>query len=119
MSNSKEKLRLVTYLSPGIPVEIFETLMNYLEEVTGRDAYLRYESRWPGPPADRTDPFTDNEVDIGKINCYLVFLKEGPLGREFSPSPLCLFVFMPPKGGILKLNRPSVCLPSVIQALYI
>ncbi|XP_053374947.1 uncharacterized protein LOC123533623 [Mercenaria mercenaria] len=66
MSESKEmeKLRLVTYLSPGIPVEIFETFMNYQEEVTGRDAYLIYESRWSGPPADRTDPFTANEVDI-------------------------------------------------------
>ncbi|XP_060561634.1 uncharacterized protein LOC132721365 [Ruditapes philippinarum] len=79
MSDSKEKLRLVTYLSPGIPVEIFETLMNYLEEVTGRDAYLRYESRWPGPPADRTDPFTDNEVDIGFMESsdYLRLIEHG------------------------------------------
>lgn len=60
-----KKLRLMTYLSPGIPVEVFETLMRYLEEVTGQDAYLIYESRWSGPPADKTDPFTADEVDIG------------------------------------------------------
>ena len=41
--------------------------MNYLEEVAGREAYLIYESRWSGPPADRTDPFTANEIDIGEI----------------------------------------------------
>lgn len=59
-----QKLRLITYLSPGIPVEIFEIYMRYLEEVTGQDAYLIYESRWSGPPEDRTDPFTADEVDI-------------------------------------------------------
>ncbi|OWF40959.1 uncharacterized protein LOC110463096 [Mizuhopecten yessoensis] len=62
---SEKKLRMITYLSPGLPVELFETIMQYLEEVTEKEAYLIYESRWAGPPRDRTDPFTADEVDIG------------------------------------------------------
>ncbi|XP_060071005.1 uncharacterized protein LOC132550920 [Ylistrum balloti] len=62
---SEKKLRLITYLSPGVPVQLFETVMQYLEEALGREAYLIYESRWTGPPRDRTDPFTADEVDIG------------------------------------------------------
>ncbi|ESO97728.1 hypothetical protein LOTGIDRAFT_208867 [Lottia gigantea] len=60
-----EKLRLITYLSPGIPIELFETLMHYLEQVTGREAYIIHESRWSCPPSERVDLFTTDEVDIG------------------------------------------------------
>ena len=61
-----KRLRFITYLCPGLPVELFETIMQYLEHVTGQECYLVYESRWTGPPTDRTDPFTSDEVDIGK-----------------------------------------------------
>lgn len=64
-SSSQRKLRFVTYLSPDIPVQVFETFMFYLEEVTGLDTHLLYESRYTGPPADKADPFETNEVDIG------------------------------------------------------
>ncbi|XP_069135816.1 uncharacterized protein [Argopecten irradians] len=62
---SEKKLRLITYMCPGLPVELFEVILQYLEEVTEREAYLIYESRWDGPPRERTDPFTADEVDIG------------------------------------------------------
>ncbi|XP_033747530.1 uncharacterized protein LOC117332650 [Pecten maximus] len=62
---SEKKLRMITYLSPGLPVQLFEVLMQYLEEITGMETYLIYESRWTGPPRERTDPFTADEVDIG------------------------------------------------------
>lgn len=65
MSDSK-KLRFITYLCPYIPVEVVETYMWYLSETLKTEVYLRYESRWPGPPTDREDPFTLDEVDIGK-----------------------------------------------------
>ncbi|KAL5015853.1 hypothetical protein ScPMuIL_005442 [Solemya velum] len=68
------KLRFITYLSPGLPVKFFEILMHYLEEVTGRETYLIYESRWSGPPTDRKDPFTLDEVDIGFM-CSSGFLR--------------------------------------------
>ena len=65
--NSVKKLRLITYLSPGLPIELFETIENYLEEETKLRTSLLYESRWTGPPTDRTDPFTEDEVDIGTV----------------------------------------------------
>jgi hypothetical protein len=65
-SPPSKKLRFVTYLSPGIPVGLFETIMYYLEEVTGRHAYLIHESRWSGPPPGRDDPLTLDEVDVSR-----------------------------------------------------
>lgn len=66
MSNNK-KLRCITYLSPDIPVETFEAFVQYIEQVTGCETYLIYESRSKGPPEDKVDPFTSDEVDIGKV----------------------------------------------------
>ena len=65
---SNDKLRFITYLSPGVPVQLFDTVMQYLEEVTGKQSYLIHESRWSGPPLDREDPFTADDVDIGTKN---------------------------------------------------
>lgn len=70
---SKDKLRFITYLSPGVPVQVFEIIMQYLEEVTGKQSYLIHESRWSGPPLDR-DPFTNDDVDIGFV-CSAAFLR--------------------------------------------
>jgi len=66
MSNNR-KLRCITYLSPDIPVETFETFVQYVEELTGCESYLIYESRSKGPSEDKVDPFTSDEVDIGKL----------------------------------------------------
>ena len=68
--NPHRKMRFITYLSPALPVELFETIVHYLEEKLGFDSYLIYESRYEGPPADKTDPFTLDEVDIGKYCLY-------------------------------------------------
>ena len=38
--HSSNKLRLITYVSPDVPVALFELLRDYLEEVTGHEAYL-------------------------------------------------------------------------------
>ncbi|XP_071509009.1 uncharacterized protein [Diadema antillarum] len=62
------QLRLMTYLSPGLPVEFFEMIAHYLEEKMGCPVYLIYESRWSGPPSDRTDPFTLDHIDLAFMN---------------------------------------------------
>ncbi|KAJ8311993.1 hypothetical protein KUTeg_009366 [Tegillarca granosa] len=71
---TNNKLRLITYLAPGVPMELFETIMYYLEEETGKEGYLITESRWSGPPPERTDPFTADEADIGFM-CSSGFLR--------------------------------------------
>ena len=60
------QLRLITYLSPGLPVEFFEMISHYLEEKMKCPVYLIYESRWTGPPEGRADPFTLDHVDLGE-----------------------------------------------------
>uniref|UniRef100_A0A1B6KMP1 Uncharacterized protein n=1 Tax=Graphocephala atropunctata TaxID=36148 RepID=A0A1B6KMP1_9HEMI len=65
MSRKGGKLRLVTYMCPSHPVELYELLMSYLEETLDCEATLMYESRSGGGPLpDREDPFTDNSIDI-------------------------------------------------------
>jgi hypothetical protein len=66
MANSRPKLRIITYMCPSHPVELYELILQYLEEETGCQASLLYESRSPGQLSDRLDPFTDDSADIGE-----------------------------------------------------
>ena len=59
-------LRLLTYLVPGLPLELYQTYQHYLEEALGCPVSLAVESRWSGPPRDRKDPFTEDLVDLGR-----------------------------------------------------
>lgn len=65
------KLRIMTYLAPGLPLDFFDLFRDYLEKETGINSYIIYESRWSGPPLDRKDPFTADEADIGKSTFHI------------------------------------------------
>lgn len=65
MGSPRPKLRIITYMCPSHPVELYELILQYLEEEAGFEASLLYESRGPGPLSDRVDPFTDDAVDMG------------------------------------------------------
>lgn len=65
MAATKPKLRLITYMCPSHPVELYELIMQYLEEEVGCHASLLYESRGSGPLPYREDPFTADSVDLG------------------------------------------------------
>ena len=65
MASTKPKLRIITYMCPSHPVELYELIMQYLEEEISCHASLLYESRGPGPLADREDPFALDTVDLG------------------------------------------------------
>lgn len=41
----RPELRIVNYMSPSIPIELYETLAFYLEEKLNCYATIRYESR--------------------------------------------------------------------------
>lgn len=59
-------LRLITYLVPSHPVELYECIAHFLEEELGVNVTLHYESRNPIDLFDnRPDPFLLNEADIG------------------------------------------------------
>lgn len=69
-TEERPTLRLVTYMCPSHPVEMFETIMAYLEEEVKVKAVLQYESRHPGPLPDREDPFEHDLIDLGKLNDF-------------------------------------------------
>lgn len=66
MSDCNE-LRIVNYMSPAHPVDLYVLIMEMLESELGCYATLQYESRSPGPISDRPNPFTNNKVDLGKV----------------------------------------------------
>ncbi len=63
--HQKRPLQIITYLVPGLNVELFETLAQYLESFLGKEATLVYESRFIGPQPDRIDPFKNKTADLG------------------------------------------------------
>ncbi|KAL8619139.1 hypothetical protein ACOMHN_019411 [Nucella lapillus] len=101
---SSKPLRLMTYLSPDIPINLFELFRDFLEKKTGMKGYLITESRWDGPPDDRTDPLTGNDADIlflsssafldlkdRKKNQYMELCGAGPvhINPRASEEPVC------------------------------
>ena len=67
MTEERSPLRIITYLVPSIPVELFETLSDYLESELKRETLLTIESRFHGPLTSRTDPFESNAADLGRL----------------------------------------------------
>lgn len=63
---SVPQIRAITYLCPSVPVELFQTVLDLLEEQTGYHATLQYEWRSDGPLDSRPDPFQSNLIDLGE-----------------------------------------------------
>jgi len=60
-----ERLRMITYLSPGLPLELFEDVGAYLEEELGLPVSLEAETRVSAPPPGEPDPFSLDQADLG------------------------------------------------------
>ena len=73
MAQNKEDLRIVTYMCPSHPVQLYELILELLEDALGCYATLQYESRSPGPLLDRPDPFSSDKADLGKIINFILF----------------------------------------------
>ncbi|KAK3083643.1 hypothetical protein FSP39_000684 [Pinctada imbricata] len=78
----KKKLRCITYLSPGVPIEWFESILYYLEATLDCEGYIIHESRHSGPPPDRVDPFTTDDVDLGFM-CSSGFIRLKEEGNKY------------------------------------
>lgn len=61
------QLRCLTYLCPTIPVELFQGILEVLEEQTGYQTTLQYEWRSDGNSKKRLDPFENNLIDLGEF----------------------------------------------------
>lgn len=71
MSGEKLELRTVTYMCPTHPVQLYELILELLEDAMDCYTTLQYESRSPGPLRDRPDPFSSDKIDLGEYpHCY-------------------------------------------------
>ncbi len=57
------RLRIVNYLSPGLPAALFEGVAGYLGRSLGLEVTLVHETRFSGPPRGEVDPFSSSEAD--------------------------------------------------------
>ncbi len=60
-----ERLRALTFLSPGIPLPFFRELTDYLSASLGCPIELEVESRSSGPMHGQEDPFAEGRADVG------------------------------------------------------
>ena len=60
-----QRLRIITYLSPSIPAELYELIARDLGEQCGVIAELAFEPRISGPLAGDDDLFSRGAVDVG------------------------------------------------------
>lgn len=76
MSQEKFELRVITYMCPSHPVEMYELIVELLEKALDCHATLQYESRSPGPIAGRPDPFTKDKIDLGESFGIIILLTD-------------------------------------------
>ncbi len=60
----KRPLRALTYLSPSLPVELFELVTDHLAQQLDREITLEVNDRHSGPMHSDHDPFAASEVDL-------------------------------------------------------
>ncbi|XP_059149134.1 uncharacterized protein LOC131936243 [Physella acuta] len=63
-NSAKTRLRILTYVTPEVPITIFTMLRDCIEEVTEMEVDLMVEDRFPGPSPSRTNPFSADLADI-------------------------------------------------------
>ena len=59
------EIRFLSYLSPSLPVQLFEIVAHFVGQSLGVQVSLRFETRTSGPPRNEPDPFTLGEADVG------------------------------------------------------
>ncbi len=77
------EIRFITYLSPSIPQELFEAIVDHVRRTLGCErTSLRVEARVSGPERGSADPFSGDEADVGFM-CLPSFVWL----RELRPPP--------------------------------
>lgn len=60
-------LHLRTYLTPSIPITLYERMVNYINDTTNLRIALSVELMHSGPPPHLPNPFSTKEIDIGHL----------------------------------------------------
>jgi phosphonate transport system substrate-binding protein len=94
-------LRFVTYLSPGIPQEFFETVVDHVRGALGQRASLLVEPRVSGPMKGGENPFSSREADVGFMCAPSFFWL-----REMENPPVELLPVAPVFGDVRSQGQP-------------
>ena len=80
-------LRLITYLAPGLPLELFAGVAHHLSEALDLHTELATDPTRSAPDAD-DDPFTRDEADVGFLCApgYLWLAERTPPAVELVPA---------------------------------
>lgn len=98
---ARPELRFVTYLSPSLPLGLFEAVAEHVERELGCTVSLRSETRISGPERGARDPFSAGESDVGFM-CSPSY----EWLREFAPPPVELLGVAPVFGDERYAGRP-------------
>lgn len=92
------RLRALTYLAPGIPLELFQIVTEHLGRALECEITLETEERVSGPMHGVADPFADGHADIGFLcsPSYLYLRSQPRPSVELVPAG---FVFRDERGG--------------------
>lgn len=98
MSAKGTILRLATYMCPGIPVEYYEFLAEYLEEELGFHTELLYSTRSAGPDTTRGD---QDRIDLAFVSTVAYLEKYRSSTSPFQLLPVGAETIHPNKGPVL------------------
>ena len=110
-SPASAPLRFTTWLSPGLPLGLFEAIAAHVADGLGRRHEVSVESKMSGPLSPQDDRFANGTTDIGFIcpPSYL-WLTDGPI-PSIELVPLAPVHVDPRNGG-----RPSYFSDVVVRA---
>src|SRR5262245_42223079 len=84
------ELRLITYLAPGLPLELFEAVARQLARGLGTRASVASDSTRSAPGPEGPDPFRTAQADLGFLCApgYLWLAERRPPAVELVPAAL-------------------------------
>lgn len=111
MAPDAPPLRAITYLAPGLPLELFEHVARHLARALGRRVVLESDERVSGPMHADDDPFAAGRCDLGFLcSPSFLYLRSLPAPSvELVPAG---FVFRDARNG----GRPEYFSEVVVRA---
>jgi phosphonate transport system substrate-binding protein len=99
--SARGEVRLLTYLAPGLPFDLFHAVGLRLSDALGMPTVLTSDPTRSGPAAGEDDPFRGDAADVGFLCApsYLWLAAATPPAVELVPAA---FVFDHPRG----MGRP-------------
>ena len=93
----RDELRLLTYLAPGLPLQLFEACAREIGLALGLGTMLASDPTRSAPAPDEADPFRGGEADVGFLCApgYVWLSATEPPAVELVPAA---FVFDDPRG---------------------